>query len=83
MLSAGAMGGSFLWRRRTEKERFRDLLGRLVEFCGLRLLTYCLMSNHFHILVEVPKEVGEIDDAELIRRSALIYGGQGAGGRSR
>jgi putative transposase len=60
----------------TEKERFRDLLGRLVEFCGLRLLTYCLMSNHFHILVEVPKEIGEINDAELIRRSALIYGGK-------
>jgi putative transposase len=59
-----------------EKERFRDLLGRLVEFCGLRLLTYCLMSNHFHVLVEVPKAVGEIDDAELIRRSALIYGGK-------
>jgi putative transposase len=69
-------GRQFFMEAATEKERFRDLLGRLVEFCGLRLLTYCLMSNHFHILVEVPKEVGEIADAELIRRSALIYGGK-------
>jgi putative transposase len=69
-------GRQFFMEAATEKERFRDLLGRLVEFCGLRLLTYCLMSNHFHILVEVPKEVGEIDDVELIRRSALVYGGK-------
>jgi putative transposase len=69
-------GRQFFMEAATEKERFRDLLGRLVEFCGLRLLTYCLMSNHFHILVAVPKEVGEIDDVELIRRSALIYGGK-------
>jgi putative transposase len=69
-------GRQFFMEAATEKERFRDLLGRLVEFCGLRLLTYCLMSNHFHILVEVPKEIGEINDAELIRRSALIYGGK-------
>jgi hypothetical protein len=24
------------------------------EFCGVKLVTYCVMSNHFHVLVEVP-----------------------------
>ena len=69
-------GRLFLMEEAEEKERFRDLLGRVAAFCGVRLLAYCLMDNHFHVLVEVPKEVGEIDDAELLVRSALIYGGK-------
>ncbi|MGE3310513.1 MAG: chemotaxis protein CheW, partial [Limisphaerales bacterium] len=24
-------------------------------FCRVRIITFCLMSNHFHVLVEVPK----------------------------
>lgn len=38
-----------------EKELFRSLLRELAEFCQLRILTFCVMSNHFHVLVEVPK----------------------------
>jgi hypothetical protein len=38
-----------------EKEALRRLLWKMSEFCGVRLLTYCVMGNHFHALVEVPK----------------------------
>ncbi len=38
-----------------EKEYFVRLLREAEEFCEVRVLTYCLMSNHFHVLVEVPK----------------------------
>ncbi len=38
-----------------EKERFVALMREYEQFCGVQVLTYCLMSNHFHILVEVPK----------------------------
>lgn len=38
-----------------EKDLFRHLMQELAEFCGVRILTYCLMSNHFHMLVEVPR----------------------------
>ncbi len=38
-----------------EKEHFVQLLREAEEFCEVRILTYCLMSNHFHVLVEVPK----------------------------
>ncbi len=38
-----------------EKEHFIQLLREAEEFCEVRVLTYCLMSNHFHVLVEVPK----------------------------
>jgi putative transposase len=38
-----------------EKEALRRLLWKMSEFCGVRLVTYCIMRNHFHALVEVPK----------------------------
>jgi len=38
-----------------EKEALRRILWRLADFSGVRLLTYCIMGNHFHALVEVPK----------------------------
>jgi hypothetical protein len=30
---------------------------RLADFCRVKLLTYAVMGNHFHALVEVPKRV--------------------------
>ena len=38
-----------------EKEALRRLLWKMTEFSGVRLVTYCIMGNHFHALVEVPK----------------------------
>ncbi len=37
-----------------EKEHFVALLRECEAFCEVRVLTFCLMSNHFHILLEVP-----------------------------
>ncbi len=56
-----------------EKEIFRGMLRRAETFCGLRVLTYAVMSNHFHLLVEVP-ERSEVDEAELVRRMTVLYG---------
>jgi len=57
-----------------ERERFRKLMRACEAFCGVRVLTYALMSNHFHLLVEVP-ERGEPEDGELARRVGALYGG--------
>ncbi len=38
-----------------EKNRFVELMRIYEQFCGLRILSYCVMGNHFHLLVEVPK----------------------------
>jgi len=38
-----------------EKEEFVRLTREYERFCRVRVLTYCVMSNHFHVLVEVPK----------------------------
>ena len=37
-----------------EKEALRKLLWKMSEFCGVKVVTYCVMSNHFHVLVDVP-----------------------------
>jgi putative transposase len=38
-----------------EKEQFVEYMRLYERLFGLRVLTYCLMGNHFHILVEVPR----------------------------
>ena len=47
-----------------EKEIFRSLMQELAEFCQVRILTFCLMSNHFHILVDVPRPPDQLPSAE-------------------
>jgi hypothetical protein len=50
-----------------EKEWFLENLRCYERLCRVRVLNYCLMGNHFHILVEVPRrpEVPP-DEGELI-----------------
>lgn len=38
----------------------------------MQVITYAIMSNHFHILVRVP-EARDIPDTELIRRYRVLY----------
>ena len=58
-----------------EQEMFVGFLREYEQFCGVQILTYCLMSNHFHILVEVPKRP-EIrpDSKEVLRRLKGLSG---------
>jgi REP element-mobilizing transposase RayT len=56
-----------------EKEIFRRMMRQAEAFSGVRVLTYAVMSNHFHLLVEVP-ERGGVDEAELLRRVTALYG---------
>ena len=54
-----------------EREHFRMFMRMQENFSGCRVLSYCIMSNHFHILLEVPPvpENG-ISDEELLKRLA-------------
>ena len=56
-----------------EKEIFRKMMRKAEAFSSVRVLTYAVMSNHFHLLVEVP-ERGDVDEAELLRRMTALYG---------
>jgi REP element-mobilizing transposase RayT len=50
----------------SEKEHFRTLMRECEGFCEVQVLTFCLMSNHFHILLEVPKRPDELPSADQI-----------------
>ena len=57
-----------------EREAFRMFMRMYENFSGCRVLTYCVMSNHFHILLEVPPlEAGGLTDEKLLARLAAIY----------
>ena len=66
-----AVGGERLFQNR-EKEVLRKLLWQVAEFSGGEILTYCLMSNHFHVLIHFPEEQS-ISDEELMRRYRVLY----------
>lgn len=58
-----------------EKEAFRRHLWKVAEFCGIEILTYCLMNNHFHVLIRIPDKANrDPSDLELLRRVRILYG---------
>ena len=57
-----------------EKEKFRTLMRVMEKFTGCRVVSYCLMCNHFHLLLEVPPMVvGGLSDEALLTRLSAIY----------
>ena len=60
-----------------DKEVFRKILRNQEAFTGVRIVTYCLMSNHFHLLLEVPdrETLPPLDEAGLLEVLPLLYPG--------
>jgi putative transposase len=59
------------------KEYMRQLLWRAADFCGVEVITFALMGNHFHILARVPEKVAAdatVTDQELLRRVERLDG---------
>lgn len=54
------------------KEVLRKQLWQVADYCGVQILTYAVMSNHFHVLVKVPVKSPPPDD-ELLRRYKILY----------
>lgn len=55
-----------------DKEVFCSLLRKQAAFSGIEILTFCVMSNHFHILLRVPL-LESLPDSELIARYSEYY----------
>ena len=55
-----------------ERDRFIDIMKRSAAFSGVRLLAWCVMTNHVHILVYVP-EPEELSDDALLSRMRTLY----------
>jgi REP element-mobilizing transposase RayT len=54
------------------KEIQRKQLHQAAEFSGVKLVTYALMSNHFHVVVRIPEQ-GTLSNEELIRRYEVLH----------
>jgi len=65
------VNGEALFENR-EKEVLRKMIRQIAEFSGVEVLTFCLMDNHFHLLIRVPP-ADSISDQELIRRYRVLY----------
>ena len=73
-----------------EREVFRAMMGAFAAFHQVEILTFCLMGNHFHLLIRVPERPAEFDvpleqmmgmmdravgpERMKVLRSQLIYG---------
>jgi len=62
-----------------EKEVFVRYMREYEEFCMVRVLAFCVMTNHFHILVEIPRPPEDRgkswSDEEFLRHVSCRYKG--------
>jgi hypothetical protein len=66
------VGGQYLLDP-AERQAFRLRMHKLAKFCDIRVGTHSILSNHFHIVVEVPAKV-ELTDADLLKALERFYG---------
>ena len=61
-----------------ERDVFRKILRQVEAFSGVRVLTWTILSNHFHVLLEVPPAPREpLTDMEILDRCRSLYSKQG------
>jgi hypothetical protein len=72
--------GGEIWFDDVEKEALRRVIWRMAEFSGIKIVTYCLMGNHFHLLAEVPHRktwlerfAGSQGEAKLFEHLSTLY----------
>ena len=63
------VNGEMLFKDR-EKEMLRKMLWQVADFSGVEVLTYCVMSNHFHVLGAIKAFISSI---ELTASKDLIF----------
>lgn len=47
--------GSDIFKSMRDREKFLEYIGKAVERYKLKIHTYCLMTNHYHLLLETPQ----------------------------
>ncbi len=59
--------------KESERNDFIEIMRRAAEFTGIWLLGWCVMSNHFHLLVYLP-QVADVGELEVLRRYGVLRG---------
>jgi REP element-mobilizing transposase RayT len=55
-----------------DKEQLRLMLWQQADFCGIQVITYGILDNHFHVEVRIQPQ-GQVADTELLRRAEGFY----------
>jgi putative transposase len=69
------------WLGEAEKVYLTSLLHRVARYCGVEVLTFCVMSNHFHLLIRVPEKAladTKLTVLQMIARVRHLYGNDAA-----
>ena len=57
-----------------ERDVFRKIMRQVEGFSGVRVLTWTILSNHFHVLLEVPPvPAAALSDEEILGRCRSLY----------
>ena len=56
------------------RDALAGAIRRVADFSGVEVLSYCLLSNHFHVLVRVDPSARDCANDELVRRFKALYG---------
>ena len=60
-----------------EKKKFRELAVAYAGFSGIQIVAWCIMDNHFHLLLKVPAKAGggtaKLSVKEILWRLRCIY----------
>ena len=64
-------------REEAERNDLIEMIRRAADFVGIKLLGWCIMINHFHILAFLPQPI-EVDEKEILRRYGVLKGTKGA-----
>lgn len=56
-----------------ERKDFLEIVRRAAAYVGVRLIGWCVMENHFHLLVYLP-EPQFLDEKEILKRYACLKG---------
>ena len=69
------VGREYFFRGAKDKEVIRKIMRRLESLLGVKVITFCIMSNHIHLLLEVPdqEELPPLDEEELLKLLPSLY----------
>ena len=60
-----------------ERDVFRKIMRQVEAFSGVRVLTWTILSNHFHVLLAVPpRPEVDLTDDEILERCRALYSPQ-------
>ncbi len=69
----GRVAGQDFLLGEDEREVFVRMLKEQAVFSGVEVISYCVMSNHFHLLLRF-SDVSKVTDAQLVARVKRFYG---------